>query len=54
MRHPHAEELTRQIHEARKAGLPDVVLAMQNAVGLIASLQRDSDALRTLRELLKG
>jgi len=54
MRHPHAEELTRQIHAAREANLPAVVLAMQNAVVLIGMLQADSDALRTVRELLKG
>lgn len=45
-------ELLKAIHVARGAELPYVVLAMQNAIGCISNLQRDSEDLELIRKTL--
>lgn len=45
--------LTNAIHAVDTAGLSEAALAMRNAVSLINALQKEADALRTIRELLR-
>lgn len=45
-------ELLKAINEARESNLPHVVVAIQNAIGCISSLQRDSEDLELIRKTL--
>lgn len=46
-------ELTRVIDIARKAGLDDVVLAIQTSIGKINILKQKADDLQKLKEILR-
>jgi hypothetical protein len=51
-REPWEHELTRVIHIARLAELPDVVLAIQNAIGQIYLLKDKANDLAQIKQLL--
>lgn len=47
-------ELTRVIDQARQANLPEVVLAIQTAIGEINQLKRQAYDLHQIKQLLKN
>ena len=51
-REPWEHELTRVIHIARLAELPEVVLAIQNAIGKIRSLKDQANDLQQIKLLI--